>query len=319
MKKIITLILLGLFSIAFISCEENFTPKTDFKEKFIVNCIVRGDTSFQTLTILKSYDVPGYDALVNTDDPFIYAADVRMWQGDDVYVLQRGERARKDTSRYKTPFKFYSTNLFQPSERDLLEIKVILPDGKTLFGETKLPEYVTYTGDKGIPSPESDNFALGWTGNHIYTNYLPRFSVRYRVTENNVTVTKQKVVPMSFIKTDGKLAPFYPKFSTNTRLQFTREGLDSAFYSLSGNDPNKAKYIILGGVLELIIFDDNLSKYYSSQNGFLDDYTVRLDEADYSNIQGGLGIFGSMLKQELFVGFKEEYITSFGYSLNVNQ
>ncbi len=318
MKKHIILIFITAISSSFFSCEENFSPKADFREKIIVNCVVRGDTTFQSLTILKSYNVPGYDASVNTNDPFIYAADVRMWQGDSVYVFQPGEIARQDTSRYKTPLKFYSTNLFQPSQRDSLEIKVILPDGKSLFAGTRLPENVTYKGEKGIPLFGSDYFILSWEGNNNYTNYVPRFSVRYKVTENNVTVIKKKIVAMNYITSNGKVVPYYPNFSTSTSLQYTRQALDSAFYNLSVNDPNKANYTIIGGVLELVIFDDNLSRYYSSLNGFLDDYTIRLDESDYTNIQGGLGIFGSMLKQELFVGFQEDYIKSFGYQLNVN-
>ncbi|MBZ0199458.1 MAG: hypothetical protein K8H86_06295 [Ignavibacteriaceae bacterium] len=318
MKKYILLIFIIAVSFAFFSCEENFSPKAEFKEKTVVNCIIRGDTTFQSLTILNSYDVPGYDALLNTEDPFIYAADVRMWQGDSVFVFQPGEVARQDTSRYKTPLKYYSTNLFRPSQRDSLEIKVILLDGKSLVAGTRLPEYVAYKGEKGIPFPGSDYFILSWEGNNSYTSYIPRFSVRYKVTENNISVIKKKIVAMRYITRAGEITPYYPKFSTSTSFQYARQALDSAFYSISANNPNKDNYTILGGVLELIIFDDNLSRYYSSLNGFLDDYTIRLDESDYTNIQGGLGIFGSMLKQELFVGFQEDYIKSFGYKVNAN-
>jgi hypothetical protein len=39
--------------------------------------------------------------------------------------------------------------------------------------------------------------------------------------------------------------------------------------------------------------NSDLAAYYSSLNGFLDEYSVRLDEQVYSNINGGIGIFGA--------------------------
>lgn len=319
MKKITFLLLAVVTIFFFTSCEENFSPKTDFKEKVVLNFIVRGDTSFQSLTLLKSYDVPGYDAYVNTEDPFLYAADVRMWQGDDVHVLQPGLKPRSDTSRYKEPIKYYYTNNFKPSENDSLEIRVVLNDGKMLRAGTRLPELSDYAGDKNLPVEGSEFVNLRWIGNTNYTNYLPRFLIRYKVTKNNITEVKHIVVPMDYVTEKGKKVPLYPKLSSNKSLPIKISALDSAFRKISEGDPVKERYTIVGGVLQLVVLDDNLSRYFSSLNGFLDDYTIRLDESDYSNVSGGLGIFGSMIQQELFLGFRQEFITSYGYKVNVSQ
>jgi len=44
----------------------------------------------------------------------------------------------------------------------------------------------------------------------------------------------------------------------------------------------------------VIQFDAALYNNYSVENLFRDPYTIRLDEADYTNILGGVGVFGSL-------------------------
>lgn len=47
-------------------------------------------------------------------------------------------------------------------------------------------------------------------------------------------------------------------------------------------------------VFQVIQFDAALYNNYSVENLFRDPYTIRLDEADYTNILGGVGVFGSL-------------------------
>ena len=46
-------------------------------------------------------------------------------------------------------------------------------------------------------------------------------------------------------------------------------------------------------IFELVEMDLPLSKYYESIHGGIDSYSISLDQFTYSNITGGLGIFGS--------------------------
>jgi hypothetical protein len=47
-------------------------------------------------------------------------------------------------------------------------------------------------------------------------------------------------------------------------------------------------------VFYLIQFDRPLWSYWNASNGFHDRYTIRVDDPDYTNITGGVGVFGSM-------------------------
>ena len=50
-KNLLFILLVGLL----ISCEENFEPFGDIKEKYALNCIIRGDTTFQIASLTRTY------------------------------------------------------------------------------------------------------------------------------------------------------------------------------------------------------------------------------------------------------------------------
>jgi hypothetical protein len=56
-------------------------------------------------------------------------------------------------------------------------------------------------------------------------------------------------------------------------------------------------------VFVLTQLDDALYAYYSITHGFPDSATIRLDEPDYSNVQGGLGIFGMSTEHTISITF----------------
>src|SRR5512146_1748833 len=107
MKQKIGLLFLIFGLLINYSCEVNFSPKGEFQQKYILTCVIRGDTSVQTATISKSYNVDGYDPYANTTDPFLKDAYIRIWAGDNVYFMKDTSIARADTSRYKGLFHFF--------------------------------------------------------------------------------------------------------------------------------------------------------------------------------------------------------------------
>lgn len=300
------------------SCEENFSPKGDIQQKYILSCVIRSDTSLQIATISRSYNVNGYDPYANTEDTFLADAYIRIWVGDNVYFMKDSSISRTDTTRYKGPLHFFYVDNFAVGNNTALEIQAVLPDGKTLKATTTLPQAVEWnytnvdTSDTNafrIPSLTNDYFSFSWYRGTSTGWYLPRFVLIYSKLVNGVEERHQVLVPERYENNQ----PEYPAPSKNSAVTFQNSSLDSVFHQISRGDPEKSHYKIYGGVLELLVFDENLSKYYSSTNGYLDDFTIRLDENDYSNVDGGLGIFGSYVKQKRGSKIASDYISSFGY------
>lgn len=314
--KIILLLIVFVFSLILNSCEENFSPKADYQEKYILYSIINTDSSIQTAVLQRSYNVDGYDPEQNTADPFIQGADIRIRQGDNVFFMRDTSAARTDTSTYKAPVHFYYTDNFYIQGSDSLEIIATLPNGKKLYGITGLANSIEFRkeSDHTLPPAEKDFFTFSWNAPTSSSWYLPKFIFYY--LKDGVRYSKE--VPLGYSVDNGKWVAIYPAITNNNIIRFQNSALDSALSQISNGDPNKSSYKIFGGVFTLLIFNESISNYYSTTNGFLDDFTVRIDETDYTNIKGGFGIFGTFKKQASGTIFTAEYIKSFGYTPGLN-
>ena len=316
MKNILAFIGIVFLTLVVNSCEENFSPKADFAEKYILYCVMNVDSSKQTAVLLKSYDVDGFDPYTNTESSFVSGADIRIRQKDRVFFMKDTSAIIENVSRYEEPINFYCVNNFSASGNDSIEIIATLPSGKKLSGISKAPDDISFdaSSDRLLPPEEKNLFTFSWNSPESSRWYLPKLEFFY-IKDG---ITHQKVIPVTYRSENGSWKPVYPVISNNNYVNFTIAALDSSFAQISQGDPYKSSYKILGAILSLLVFDQPLSNYYSTTNGFLDDFTVVLDETDYTNITGGLGILGLYKEQRTGAKFTDEYIQSFGYISGLN-
>lgn len=302
---------ISLFVLAAVlySCEENLNPYGEFKEKFVLNCIIHGDTTYQVATITKSIG-PGESGGINNN--FVEDAYVRIWSGDKVGLFR--DTTVFDSSE-NNEIKYYFAKDFKPNEKSEIEIQAILPNGRKLIAKSTVPEKVTILNDISdfnITS-ETDSLKIFWQT----LEDRPVFSVRMRIgfyhLENNKFVSKSILVPQKFIEKDNKKYPIYPGLTDYPAFEIDLNTISETMRLISGDDVNKSDYAITNAVLEILLLDKELSKYYYTVNRAFDSYSIKLDETDYSNIQGGLGIFGVTIRNNWRMKFSREYVESFGY------
>ena len=104
--------------------------------------------------------------------------------------------------------------------------------------------------------------------------------------------------------------PFTPTYSFPFIGGIT---IDSAMVQISEGDPDKKNYKIISIIFEMTEFDHELSNYYSSTHGYLDNFSLRLDETIYSNVNGGIGIIGSKVFTSISFTVRSDYLSLFGY------
>lgn len=319
MKKIILSTL--LFSSVLISsgCKDDaFNPKGEFKDKYILTCILRSDTTVQTAVISRSYNTDGYDPMVNKTDPAIENADIRIWVGDSVYIMKDAETARTDTSRYNSTLKYYyAENLKLPNNKKA-EILAVLPNGRKLHAVTTIPKPVTYddANDNEIIPPSGRNYVVAsWVQlSNPNTFYYPRFSIAYFKFENGVPVRYLKRLPVRYVSSGGgKLSPVYATPTIAGSYIIEMDAINRTLQEISAGDPNKNNYVILSLIAEIMTMDDNLSAYFSASKLLDDGLSVKLDQTDFTNIEGGLGVFASFANSKFVIRMDKEYIKSFGY------
>ncbi len=317
MKKLMRITAFLIVALILTYCEADFSPKGEFSERYSLNSIIANDTTTQIVTLYQSYDVEGLDPFQNDKDNFISDCFVRIWRNnDEVYILKENTIDRTDTSRYKDQANFYFTDSFQPKANEEIIIEALLPNGRRLKSSTRLPELPSKDlslSDLSIPPEFKDFVRIGWSEVGSSLIYAPNITIVYFKKEGSSKIRKVKRVPLNYIEVDGALVPNYPLPSKTRYLDIEMSSIDKAMREISLGDTLKTHYTILSTIVEVLVYDRNLSGYYSSTGRIADSYSIRLDDTDFTNVEGGFGVFGSYVKAFLTLKFEEDYILSFGY------
>ncbi len=304
-------------------CSDSFSPKAVYEQDYSLNCVIRGDDSIQIATITRSYDVEGFDPYQNKYDPSVLGASVHLIYKGKTYKFRDTSVTREDTSRYKTPRHYYYTKFYgnKMEEGDPIYINAELTNGIKLSSETRVAPNIQFARLEGqyvLPPKNEEQIVFAWRGGDLNTMYHPRFYIIYEKKVDGKEILMQKDVPYGYGTENGNTFPVYPTPANKAGIVYSKKMLDSAMADISKGEPVKANFKILGTVVDLLVFDDNLSKYVGNQSGFLDPYTIRIDQNDFTNINGGYGFFGTYKRFYQSRDFNQEYILSFGYKLPGN-
>jgi hypothetical protein len=311
--RLIKFIPLSLLFFLLISCEEPFNPQSELRERYILYCILRGDSSFQSAILSKSYIVDGFDPSVNKIEPVVYGAEIKVWHGDSVYIFKDSTIIYNYDSRYDSTFLFYYNKNFNPSFNQNYEIEALLKDGRRLKASLRTPGDFSFSNQSEVIIPPVSNTMIEfiWNSQTEGVYYLPRLIFTYYKNENGTNKKFIKEIPTGY-KND---VPLFPQASFQRRLNIEQLAVDKILAEISAGDQNKANYSVeINLTAEVLVFDQNLTRYLSSTSSTLNDLTARVDENDYTNIEGGFGVFGAFLKKQYNLKFEADYIRSFGYN-----
>ncbi len=316
MRKLILIPLL-LVAILLSSCDEPFSPKGKYLERYALFGIMRADTNLQVVTVTKSYDVEGLNPYANKKDPFIKNCFIRIWRGnDEVHILRDSATVRNIDKRYSDSAHFYYTNNFTPQKGDELSIECLLPNGRRLKATTKViqPIEIDYSGtDLEIPVTDKKFAQVKWRSSVEDLVYSPQVELYYDKAVNGRWELHTVKVPMKYAVINGHKTPIWPSPSHRNYVQIDTVVVGQILKSISEGDPNKSHYRIRALIFSIYIYDRNLSAFYSSSKKIGDEFSVRVDERDFTNIDGGFGVFGSYTEKKTAILFTEKYIRSFGY------
>ncbi len=307
-----------IFSIIFLisGCDDSFNPNGDFRQKFVLNCILRGDTNYQAATVSRSFEADPFNPTGDLKDQSIKGARVRIWINDDVFELRDTTIERTDTSVYNFPAHYYYNDSIKVPFSADAHIEAILNEGKILTSDTKTPSKIKFSpeSDRIIPPYSGDVLHFSWSPDDEAVNrlYSPRLYIDYYKKENGVNVHYLKNVPLDYIETDAGEKPYFALPGFSTQLSVPMSAFNKNMESVAPDDGGRSLYQIKKAVLEIVSYDENLTGYYSAAH-FLDENSIRIDRIDYNNIDGGLGIFGSFAIFKMDIGIDAKYITEFGY------
>lgn len=311
------LILLGIF----ISCDDSFNPFGEYKDKFVLTCIIRADSTKQVTTISKSYE--NENSQIQGEVNWIKGAEVTVWQEDSVYVFKDSSAIIDDPVYGQIQIEFYYHPYLKLLPNKLLEIEALLPSGKRLKSSGYSPKQILFNSVSSstvIPPVKTKNYEIAWNTVSSGTIYDIKFQIKYIKKINGANEEFMIEVPTEYVINNNTETPLYPIPSRNTSSVFNIEAITRTMQLISGDDPKKSDYTVdPNPIIEVIAMDEGLSRYFSTSSGSFDDLTVRVNNADYTNVEGGYGVFGSYIKSSYTSGrLLPEYIESFGYNVKLD-
>jgi hypothetical protein len=324
MKKWINLLSLLLCTVIFCSCEENVSPKGELPEIFSVNMIIRSDTTLQTASVSKAYDVEGFNPSELKLDPAISGSKATLKYTDTgkEYLYRDTVDNDQINQRFGTPSRYLYLKNFPIRYGKEVELRVQIQNGKLLTSKTKIPDMFTINSEYTtpfIPGPflNQDTANINVALNNAPSELAKMSKVRlvYFYKELDGTKTRYEVsVPLNQIIVEGDTTLNYVSSSYRNEIKISRQLLKKTMFEISKGNSSKGRYSIAPLVVDIYLLDENLTRYFSA--GLFIDYgfTIRNIPGILSNISGGLGFFGSYIHSRLLIRFEDQYLlNTFGY------
>lgn len=324
MKK--TLLVLSFIPLIILeSCRNDFNINAPYQDVYILNCILRNDNSVQYAIISKNvYTENGAPPTSNSTAQNIKGANVEIFYNNSGFVM-RDTTIELTDSGGVTPVNCYYIKKLALQPGKVVSIEATVPQGKKLESTIQIPK-ISYT-EFSSSFPESfqsgyiisPNYSWSWVGDtEDITNILnlPQLEIYYKKYEGGTFIDKKIDVPLALYYTYteyGNLIPVNVKLSFINSCLTTLETVNKTMQKISGDDPNKSDYIITKVLFNVIGLSPDLTKYYSAYNTYNEDFSIKLRQTDYSNIEGGKGIFGVIYNFSKLLKVDSLYVKSFGY------
>lgn len=304
-------IILPLFFLCALGCEESFTPKGPYTDQLVAYSVLSPQSNVHYVRLLTTYNPPGFDPFENTNSHQITNATVSIFDGTNTLVLRDTTVPRTDTGRYSDSIRAFVASPLQPVRGRAYTLTITSPPFGTLTGSTVVPgagvveldqetrivllNPLMYRGDMII-------YGTPWASG---VGYVIRLYLEYEVFSTD-TVVKREEVPLQISNYQGCASydSEYPALQRRS-ISFGREflilsNLNYRRTIIKVKKLNEGKMVnFRRAVIIMSQADQHLYNYYSLVNGFQDEFSIRVDLPNYTNIQGGLGLFGSFASDSL--------------------
>ncbi len=310
MNGIVRIALCGLAIVVTAGCEQEFNPKGEYRQQLVVYSVLSTRSDSQFVRVYTTYNPSGYNPLDNTSDTQVPSAQVVLRVDASNVTLSPVVVPRSDRSRYPDNIQGYlafpyvaplgkACSLYVTSEKGNVEAVTIVPAKGEIVSYN---QYVLKAPDK-----YNENIAARIRISASAQGYLARLYIEFETHTGTSVVRHLEEVPaIAFTGGDTSKKFQYPMlvkknlstFEVYERLEFSLEVYKTFLADLKSRygevNVTRALYV-------LTQVDANLYTYYSVVNGFLDPYSIRTDLPDFTNITGGVGLFGAMVEDSLYV------------------
>lgn len=286
----------ALLFTALAGCNQPFEPDGPVNSKLVVYSILDGASTNQYVRLSTTYAAPPGPELRN--------ASVRMTYNGRTIVFRDTTIMTTDAGGNPAPINIYVAYNQPVNHGSTYRLQVSTPAGLTASANTtalQLPSfYLTNTTVLNRAAREQIKLSTSFgsfTGAFVLHFYLDF----YAYVDGGWELHRTEVPLSSYPDKDGNPVKVFPSLSLVQALAASQKVVTLQFDTLQYSHTRAevmtqfpaAPVVWLQGVFVLTQIDNVLYDCYYVNNGPVDKSSIRLDQPDYTNIPGGLGVFGS--------------------------
>lgn len=157
-------VLLIILSLYFASCKNDFNINAPYEDVYVLNCILRNDTSVQYAVISKNYFTDnGTTPAANSIEQNIKGVNIKIYNNDSVFVM-RDTTIQLSVSGNATMVNCYYTKNLIMNPGKVIRIEATVPDGNTVKSTIQVPQISFINFSPDFPQ-------IYQTGYHTKPNY----------------------------------------------------------------------------------------------------------------------------------------------------
>lgn len=294
-------------------CSEAFNPKGPYRDQIALYSVLTTRSDSQFVRVFSTYNPSGHNPLENSVDTYVRNARVTISSDSLVTTLTSVLIPRKDESRYTDdivgylaypcrlqPGRTYTLNV--TSDKGNASATIAVPGRGEVYANNP---YILKNPEK-YDEDLSSRIRLSAAAQ----GYIVRIILEFETRLGSLVKRNREEIPSAVFTGDGSSFQFdYPILTRRNDTPYLT--YEIAYFGLNAYKAFlvdvKSRYgaiTITGATYVLTQVDRNLYTYFNLANGFQDSFSIRTDLPDYTNIRGGVGVFGSMVEDSVYVDLR---------------
>jgi len=287
-------------------------------ERLVVFSVLSNDRDVQFVRVSTNYDVPGFDPSQNRTEKDVVGAQVSIAVTSASFTCRDTLFPRPDTSRYTAPIRAYVASPFRPEPGKRYNLTVSSIELGTVTSAVTLPDRPSISlspGELAVDRPDQFDprsyFYLRTTLSPSAKGSLCQLFVDYQIQRDTSWTDGRTEVPFLInVDTLGIWIATYPQL---TRVTGNATGITYKNYTykrtlirvLEQYPHNKVLFKRV--VLRVFQCEQGFYDYFNTVNGFSDRVSIRVDQPDYTDIKGGMGVFGAYTLDSLSHNLPDDF------------
>lgn len=310
-----TVSVLGL-CLCCLSCDDSFNPKGPYQPVLAVYSVLSNIKQTQYVRVYSSYDPPQFDPYEMSSDNPVRDASVWIAHNGIATALHDTVVHRRDSTRYPEGIFAYVANPFTPVPGETYHVTVLAPGFEPVWSSVTLPSKAGFqfaaSAPSAIQNPRSARpVDVAVNLSQLTRLYRVQLFVVFEYREGSIIRVDSMEVPLSAPDTSLTDAQ-WPTSTYADRRGINQRFGGTAYKVIMDRIVYKHSVAVkfVRTTVHITQIGEPLFNYHSITQGFNDEFSIRTDQPDYTNIAGGFGLFAAFVLEN----FHRPYPDNFYYN-----